>query len=74
MAEKKPSFEESLAELEKIVSEMESGELSLDVLMAKFEAGRKLVAACTTELESIRRRIEKVVASEPPKVEAMDIV
>ena len=42
--------------------------------MAKFEAGRKLVAACTTELESIRRRIEKVVSSEPPKVEAMDIV
>ena len=74
MAEKKPSFEESLAELEKIVSEMESGELSLDVLMAKFETGRKLVAACTAELESIRRRIEKVVASEPPKVEAMDIV
>lgn len=74
MAEKQPSFEASLAELEKIVAEMESGELSLDVLMAKFETGRKLVAACTTELESIRRRIEKVVSSEPPKVEAMDIV
>ena len=57
MAEKKPSFEESLAELEKIVSEMESGELSLDVLMAKFEAGRKLVAACTTELEIGRAHV-----------------
>lgn len=65
-----------MAKLERLVSEMESGKLSLDDMMKNFEAGKKLVAACTEELEGIRRKIEKVVsgASEPPVVEALDIV
>ena len=70
------NFEEKLAKLERLVSEMESGKLSLDEMMKNFEEGKKLVASCTEELESIRRKIEKVVSgtSEPPKVEALDIV
>ena len=42
---------------------MESGSLSLDDMMARFEEGKRLVAACTKELESIRQRIEKVTAA-----------
>ena len=69
-------FEENLAKLEGIVSEMEGGKLSLDDMMKNFEEGKSLVAACTKELESIRQKIEKVVsgAAEPPQVEPMDIV
>ena len=77
MAEKKtktPKFEEALARLEKIVSEMESGDLQLDDMLKKFEEGRKLVQLCSAELESIRQRIEKVTSSEPPKVEPLDIL
>ena len=77
MAEKKtktPKFEEALARLEKIVSEMESGDLQLDDMLTKFEEGRKLVQLCSAELESIRQRIEKVTATEPPKVEPLDIL
>ena len=67
MAEtEKPSFEESLKTLEKLVEEMESGELSLDEMVKRFEEGRKLVASCTTELDAIRQRIEKVVSAGTP--------
>ena len=69
-------FEENLAKLEKIVTDMESGKLSLDDMMKNFEEGKQLVAACTQELESVRQKIEKVVSgtTEPPQVEPMDIV
>ena len=70
------TFEENLAKLESIVSEMEGGRLSLDDMMKNFEEGKRLVSSCTHELESIRMRIEKVVSGnqEPPKVEPLDIV
>ena len=74
MSEKKPKFEEAMARLEKIVSEMESGDLQLDDMLKKFEEGRKLVQLCSAELESIRQRIEKVTSAEPPKVEPLDIL
>ena len=81
MAEKKtktPKFEEALARLEKIVSEMESGDLQLDDMLKKFEEGRKLVQLCSAELESIRQRIEKVTrgdnTTEPPAVEPLDLM
>ena len=76
MSDEKPTFEDSLAKLEKLVGEMESGELPLDEMMKRFEEGRVLVASCTSELESIRQRIEKVVSApnEPPKVEPLEIL
>ena len=70
--QKKTTFEQSLARLERIVSEMEGGELSLGDMLKKFEEGRKLVQYCTSELESIRLRIEKVTSTEPPKVESLE--
>ena len=71
--QKKTTFEQSLARLERIVSELEGGELSLGDMLKKFEEGRKLVQYCTSELESIRQRIEKVTATEPPQVEPLAI-
>ena len=71
--QKKTTFEQSLAGLERIVSEMEGGELSLGDMLKKFEEGRKLVQYCTSELESIRQRIEQVTATEPPQVEPLSI-
>ena len=76
MAEEKQNFETSLKKLEQLVAEMESGQLPLDDMMTRFEEGRRLVAACTAELESVRQRIEKVVSApgEPPKVEPLEIL
>lgn len=53
-------FEDNLKALEALVAKMESGQMNLDDMIAAFEDGRKLVAVCQKDLESIRLRIEKV--------------
>ena len=53
-------FEDNLKRLEGLVERMESGEMDLDEMITAFEDGRKLVAECQKDLESIRQRIEKV--------------
>ena len=64
-------FEDAMAQLEALVARMESGDLDLDAMMRDFDRGKKLVARCTEELESIRQRIEKVTANgvEPIAIE-----
>ncbi|MBR4653684.1 MAG: exodeoxyribonuclease VII small subunit [Kiritimatiellae bacterium] len=74
MSEKKQKFEDALARLERIVAEMEGGDLPLDDMLKKFEEGRSLVQSCTAELESIRQRIEKVTSTQPPQVAPLDIM
>ena len=64
-------FEDNLKKLEGLVAKMESGEMNLDEMIKSFEEGRKLVAGCQKDLESIRLRIEKVTQGgsvEPLKV------
>ena len=52
MARKKEmAFEEALGALEQIVSEIETGELSLADLMAKYSEGIKLSDVCMTSLK-----------------------
>ena len=58
-----PKFEAALAKLEAIVERMESGKLSLDELIASFEEGRALAKLCSSQLEAVKLRIEKVAAS-----------
>lgn len=57
MATKKKSFEESLKELETIVSKLESGELSLEDSLARFELGTKLYKECKEELNIAEKKI-----------------
>ena len=54
-------FEESLARLEKLVADMESGELSLDQMIAHFEEGSALVGLCGKKLNEVEQRIGKLV-------------
>jgi exodeoxyribonuclease VII small subunit len=54
-------FEESLARLEKLVADMESGDLSLDQMIAHFEEGSSLVEQCGKKLNEVEQRIEKLV-------------
>lgn len=72
--DEKLTFEGALQKLEKLVDEMEGGTLPLGEMMKRFEEGRKLSAFCTTELESIRQCVEKVVSApnEPVRVEPLD--
>ncbi len=61
MAEKQPSFEQAVAELEQLVRDMESGQLPLETMIAQFEAGMKLVKLCRSKLEIMNRKIELLV-------------
>jgi exodeoxyribonuclease VII small subunit len=55
------SFEQALAELEKIVGELESGQAPLERSIEVYERGAALKAHCETRLEAARLRVEKIV-------------
>ena len=53
-----PKFEECLDRLEKIVSEMEKGDIPLERALALFEEGVKLSNSCRGELETAEGKVE----------------
>lgn len=57
MSEEKPNFEAQLGELEKIVEQLERGELSLEDSVSLFERGTQLSESCRTQLASAESRI-----------------
>jgi len=61
MAEKKPTFETALKNLEEIVLKMEEGDLSLDQSLQKFEEGIELVRFCEKSLQEADGRVEKLM-------------
>lgn len=52
------TFESSLAELEKIVAQLENGDLPLEESLLLFETGVKLSRECRERLTDAERRIE----------------
>lgn len=55
------SFEDALAQLEKIVAELESGRAPLEKSIELYERGAALKAHCEKRLEAARLRVEKIV-------------
>jgi exodeoxyribonuclease VII small subunit len=55
---KEISFEKALEKLEKIVEELETGDLSLDTSLKKYEEGIKLAGACQKKLDKAKEKIE----------------
>ncbi len=53
-----PNFENSLLDLEKIVRELESGDVSLDDSLKKFEQGIELYKKCRQTLETAEKKIK----------------
>ena len=51
-------FESAIAELEKIVKQLEDGDLPLDKSLALFERGVELSRFCHDQLSAAERRIE----------------
>ena len=52
------SFEKALAELEKIVARMESGDLSLEQALAAHKRGLELARFCQQRLESAQQQVK----------------
>jgi exodeoxyribonuclease VII small subunit len=70
MAKKQPTFEESLADLEKIIGELEGGTLPLDKMMARYEQGVNALAKCRDVLDRAEKKIEILVKGADGKLEA----
>jgi exodeoxyribonuclease VII small subunit len=68
---KKPApeanFEQAMKRLEAIVEQMESGELSLEDLIVRYEEGMKLVKVCQERLVSAEQRIEIITRNSAGK-------
>lgn len=56
----KKTFEVNLTQLEKIVNEIESGKLSLEESLKKFENGIQLYKVLKKELSSAEKKIKKL--------------
>ena len=70
MAENEPgakpveSFESCLDELEKVVKDLEGGDLSLERSLELFERGMNLSDACRKQLEEAETRVEMLIRRE----------
>ena len=58
------SFEASLDELEKVVKELEAGDLPLERSLELFERGMGLSDACRKQLEEAETRVEMLIRKE----------
>lgn len=61
---KNTDFEKSLDELEKIVEELQNGDISLDESIKLFERGIKLSDECRKTLETARQKITSLTEEE----------
>ncbi len=59
-------LEEALVDLERIVTELENGKMSLEESLVLFEKGMRLVNLCNIRLEKAEQKIESLVGDLPP--------
>lgn len=57
MSNERLDFETALKQLEKVVQQLENGELSLDDSIKLYEKGIKLSKECSVKLENAKQRI-----------------
>jgi exodeoxyribonuclease VII small subunit len=72
MAKKNPAdkkFEAALEELEQVVEQLESGDLSLEDALAAFEKGVGLVKYCNQKLNEVEKKIEILVKDKEGKLQ-----
>jgi exodeoxyribonuclease VII small subunit len=53
----KNSFEDKMEQLEKIVNDLEKGDMNLDDSLVKFEEGMKISKECSKILENAEKKI-----------------
>lgn len=66
----KLSFEKAMEQLENIVRELESGELSLEKALKQFEEGIKLSKLCSEKLEESEQKINLLMEQADGSVKA----
>jgi exodeoxyribonuclease VII small subunit len=62
-------FEVALEDLEQVVEQLESGELSLEDSLAAFEKGVGLVKYCNQKLNEVEKKVELLVKDKEGKLQ-----
>ncbi|MEW6102001.1 MAG: exodeoxyribonuclease VII small subunit [Candidatus Omnitrophota bacterium] len=62
-------FEEALKKLEKIVEDLEGGNLSLDEALKKYQEGIELSRICSARLENAKKKIDLLVKNKKGEFE-----
>jgi len=62
-------FEEALKKLEKIVEDLEQGDLSLDEALKKYQEGIELSRACYSRLENAKKKIDILIKNKKGEFE-----
>ncbi len=52
------SFEEAMAELQQLVTQMEAGELALEASIAAYKRGSELVKYCLAQLDKVDSQVQ----------------
>lgn len=53
-----PTYEQALAELDRLVQAMESGQLPLDQLLDSYKRGAELLQFCRGRLEAVEQQVQ----------------
>jgi exodeoxyribonuclease VII small subunit len=64
------SFEDALAELERILSDIEDGEVGLEESLVKYERGNFLIGHCRSVLNRAEKQIELLSKAPDGELEA----
>jgi exodeoxyribonuclease VII small subunit len=59
-----PDFEKTLAKLEKLVVDLEQGDLSLDESLSGFKHGVELTRQCQTVLDNAQQTVEQLIKND----------
>lgn len=52
------SYEDALAELERLVASMEAGQLPLDQLLVSYQRGAELLGYCRSRLQAVEQQVK----------------
>jgi exodeoxyribonuclease VII small subunit len=58
------TFEQSLAELDRIVRELEDGQLGLEESLGRYETGVGLIKRCHAQLQAVEQRILQLTGTD----------
>jgi exodeoxyribonuclease VII small subunit len=64
----KKTFEQSLKQLEKIVAELESGDIPIESAMKKFEEGVELSKYCSQILDETEKKVTLLMKNSDNKI------
>ncbi|NLO45395.1 MAG: exodeoxyribonuclease VII small subunit [Clostridiales bacterium] len=64
----KPSYEDSIKRIEKIVESLEGGGLSLDESLKLFEEGTRLVTFCSKRLDEAEQKVTELTEKQDEEI------